>query len=270
MRLLITCAVAFCLAACAAPPKPRHQPVAGADESLTPVQAYRRGMQARDANDFKTAYKCMLSAAQRGHAEAQFELGLWYMTGNRGVPVDFEKAAQWVEKAAEQGQRDALTYIWQLYFFGKGVPQSDARAYVWLQRSAGTGDPEASYRLGLFYYEGISTPQDHAQAAVWFQDAAKHDVPGACYYLGVMHLHGDGVKQSDELALKWFKKGADADHPASLLAMGDLYRDGRGVDKDAKKAEQWYRKALAQTDDPDVQTAAGVRLKQLQAGEKPH
>ena len=274
MRLLLITLMAFGICACSSTGRTHPQPdtarQTGDEDTLTPEASYRRGMELRDANEFEDARKYMLSAAERGYAEAQFELGLWYMTGNRGVPVDFNQAALWVEKAAEKGQRDALTYIWQLYFFGKGVGQSDAKAYVWLQRSAGTGDPEASYRLGLFHYEGIATPEDHAEAAVWFLDAADSGVPGACYYLGVMHLDGDGVQQSDEDARYWFERGAAADHPACMLAMGDLSRDGRGVEKDLEQDRSWYRKAFAQDDDPEVQIAAEERLKQLEANDEPH
>ncbi|MCB9895970.1 MAG: sel1 repeat family protein [Planctomycetes bacterium] len=274
MRLLLITLLALGLCACSSTersdPPPDTVSRTGDEEALTPEEAYRRGMELRDANEFEEARKFMLSAAERGHAEAQFELGLWYMTGNRGVEVDFKQAALWVEKAAEKGQRDALTYIWQLYLFGKGVGQSDAKAYVWLQRSAGTGDPEASYRLGLFHYEGIATPQDHAEAAVWFLDAADRGVPGACYYLGVMHLDGDGVQQSDEDAFYWFERGAAGEHPASMLAMGDLHRDGRGVEKDTEQAKTWYRKAFAQSEDPEVRIAAEERLKQLEADDEPH
>ncbi|MCA8914706.1 MAG: sel1 repeat family protein [Planctomycetes bacterium] len=274
MRLLLISLLALGLCGCSSTGRTHPQPDTagqrGDEGTLTPEASYRRGMELRDANEFDDARRYMLSAAERGHAEAQFELGLWYMTGNRGVPVDFNQAALWVEKAAETGQRDALTYIWQLYFFGKGVGQSDAKAYAWLQRSAGTGDPEASYRLGLFHYEGIATPEDHAEAAVWFLDAADSGVPGACYYLGVMHLDGDGVQQSDEDAFYWFERGAAADHPASMLAMGDLYQDGRGVEKNTEQAKSWYRKAFAQDTNPEVQIAAEERLKQLEANDEPH
>src|SRR5712691_8471260 len=44
--------------------------------------------------------------AEQGHAEAQFNLGLMYIDG-QGVPQDYTQAAQWLRKAAEQGDATA-------------------------------------------------------------------------------------------------------------------------------------------------------------------
>ena len=271
MRLL-TCLICLLLVACTTREKRAPEPVEAIVEqptmqdpaSLSPHEAYTRGIELRDANELGEAYRYMLSAGERGHREAQFELGLWYMTGNRGVAIDFSQAAGWLEKAAEQGQLDALSYIWQLYFYGKGVVQSDAQAFQWLQRGAGAGNAMSAYYLGLFYYEGIATEIDHAEAAVWFLDAADAGIGGASYYLGVMHLDGDGVHQGDEDAFYWFERGAVAEHPASMLAVGDMYAQGKGTRINAEKARHWYRKALAQTEDTKVQSAAAQRLRDLE------
>lgn len=267
MRLIACLFCALTIAGCATAAKP---PAPGADQpatdtpgSLTPGEAYTRGMELRDANRVEEARRYMLSAAERGDKEAQFELGLWYMTGNRGVPIDFARAAKWVEQAAEQGQHDALSYVWQLYFYGKGVAQSDPQAFQWLQRGAGAGNAMSSYYLGLFYYEGIATAPDHAEAAVWFLDAADAGIGGASYYLGVMHLDGDGVPRSEDDAFYWFERGAAADHPASMLATGDMYAQGSGVRRNLEQARAWYRQAVAQGDDTEVQSAAAQRLRDL-------
>ena len=271
MRLAISFLVCLLCVGCATEqkrePEPvepiREEPAEDGPDALTPVRAYERGVELRDSNQLREAYRYVLSAAERGNKEAQFELGLWYMTGNRGVPVDYSQATPWVEKAAEQGQQDALSYIWQLYFYGKGVTQSDTRAFQWLQRGAGAGNAMSAYYLGLFYYEGIATASDHAEAAVWFLDAADAGIGGASYYLGVMHLEGDGVQQGDEDAFYWFERGAAAGHPASMLAIGDLYAQGVGTRKNIEQAKHWYRKAVAQTEDTEVQSAAAQRLRGL-------
>lgn len=272
MRPLLIC-LSLILVSCAASPEPTvltTTPDLADDlsaEDLSPEEAYARGIQLRDANELEQAFRFVSSAAKRDHREAQFELGLWYMTGNRGVPEDFRQASKWIEQAAEQAQPDALTYIWQLYFYGRGVAQSDGRALQWLQRGAGAGLPMSAYFLGLFHYEGIATPVDHAEASIWFQDAADQGVPGACYYLGVMSLEGDAVEQSNEDAAYWFGRGAAEKHPACMLAMGDLHRDGTGVEQDTELAKSWYRKAKAQSEDTEVQSAAAARLEELEAAE---
>jgi len=51
-----------------------------------------------------------VDAAERGDAEAQYELGLMYANG-RGVPEDFMKALEWVRKAAVQGHAEAKDWF---------------------------------------------------------------------------------------------------------------------------------------------------------------
>ena len=46
------------------------------------------------------------AAAERGDAEAQYELGMCYARGD-GVNKDFAEAVKWWRKAAQQGVQDA-------------------------------------------------------------------------------------------------------------------------------------------------------------------
>ena len=55
------------------------------------------------------------------------KLGILYEHG-KGVPLSYENAAAWFEKAAEQGQIAAMMRLGFLYQKGQGVPQSDERA----------------------------------------------------------------------------------------------------------------------------------------------
>ena len=51
-------------------------------------------------------FKETLQAAEQGNADAQFNLGVMYDTG-QGVRQDYAQAVQWYRKAAEQGLADA-------------------------------------------------------------------------------------------------------------------------------------------------------------------
>ena len=52
------------------------------------------------------AVKCFRQAAEQGHAEAQYNLGVCYANGC-GMPKDLQQAIYWYTKAAEQGNEDA-------------------------------------------------------------------------------------------------------------------------------------------------------------------
>lgn len=70
-------------------------------------------------------------AAQKGHAEAQFNLGRLYATG-KGVAHDEEQATRWVRAAASQGYAPAQARLGTRYANGLGIGQDTKRAYFWL------------------------------------------------------------------------------------------------------------------------------------------
>ena len=70
------------------------------------VSAYRNG-------DYARAYDIWLPLAEQGHVEAQFNLSALYISG-RGVEQNQERAAYWVEQAAEQGHEQAQEILQRL------------------------------------------------------------------------------------------------------------------------------------------------------------
>lgn len=83
----------------------------------------------------------LLESAQKGDAEAQFELGKNYETGRIGLPKDLAQAEHWYRLAALQGDPFAEASLGLLYQFGKGLPRDPVQALMWyevaLARSAG-------------------------------------------------------------------------------------------------------------------------------------
>lgn len=92
----------------------------------------------------------LLERAQKGEAEAQFELAKNYEGGRIGLPLDLAQAAHWYKQAAEQGEPYAEASLGLLYDFGKGVQRDYVQAYVWFERSASHltgGDRESVVEL---------------------------------------------------------------------------------------------------------------------------
>ena len=75
-------------------------------EEEDPETLYRRGMDLIDELKPAEAAECFLKAAEQGHAEAQFNLGICYEDGD-GVPWSYIEAVKWYTKAAEQGHEEA-------------------------------------------------------------------------------------------------------------------------------------------------------------------
>ena len=72
--------------------------------------------------------------------------GLMYSDGN-GVPQNYEKAAFWYRKAAEQGHADAQNNLAARYATGTGVAKDLAEALKWYRAAAAQGHPTAGHTL---------------------------------------------------------------------------------------------------------------------------
>jgi len=70
-------------------------------------------------------------AADKGHPEAQFNLGGLYASG-KGVKRDEEQAARWMSASAGQGYGPAMANLGKRFAAGNGVAPDDKRAYFWL------------------------------------------------------------------------------------------------------------------------------------------
>lgn len=73
---------------------------------------------------------------------AQFYLGVCYECGE-GIEQNYEKAAEWYIKAAEQGMPEAQFNIAMFYKYGDGVNKDLAEWVKWLTKAAEQGDPKA-------------------------------------------------------------------------------------------------------------------------------
>ena len=77
--------------------------------------------------NYTEAFKFCSVAAEQGHAEAQFNLGVMYDNG-QGVKQDYFKAFEWYQKAAEQGLAYAQYNLGNMYYNGQGVRQNYTKA----------------------------------------------------------------------------------------------------------------------------------------------
>ena len=122
--------------------------------------------------NYAEAARWFRRAAERGYADAQYELGDLYNLG-QGVPRDYAEAGKWYHSAAEQGQADAQLALGKLIWEGRGVPQDKTQAQMWLNLAVAQGNESArAYRdkvTARMTAEQLLEAQDRARE--W---AAKH------------------------------------------------------------------------------------------------
>ncbi len=92
-------------------------------------------------------------AANAGDASAQFLLGVMYENGIAIEPND-ELAAQWFQRATEQGHVKASIHLASLYQEGKGVEHDEGRAAELYMKAVQSGDENAEEILKKFFHSG--------------------------------------------------------------------------------------------------------------------
>lgn len=111
----------------------------------------------------RVSFNKLQELAAEGDASAQFDLGFIYDTGE-GASQNFEEAAKWYRKAAEQGYTDAEALLGGMYIVGRGVPQDDERGRLWSEKAARKGDHTALFVLGVIYESGLGVVPDYVIA----------------------------------------------------------------------------------------------------------
>ena len=219
-------------------------------------------------------------AAQQGHAEAQFNLGImfendqyvgkdlveaerWYRiaAGNghdgaqnnlgnmlfdgRGVAKNIEEAAHWYFMAAERGNVASQNMYADLLWNGIGIDEDKGKALHYYRLAAEQGNRNSLFRLGVMFEDGTEA-DDKTEAVRLYRFAAEKGHADAQFRLGNMLLNGIGVASNTSEALEWYRRAAEQKHAQAQSRLGYNYEHGIGVDQDPEEAVRLYRLAADQ------------------------
>ena len=81
-----------------------------------------------------------LPLAEQGDVEAQYYVARIYANAMSGVPLDYAKAAEWYQRAADKDYAPAMQELGYLYESGLGVPQDQLRGLNLQRKASGLGD----------------------------------------------------------------------------------------------------------------------------------
>ena len=98
------------------------------------ADTYDDGMEAYQAGDYTHALKRWKTLAERGHAQALYNLGFMYEFGY-GVAAGDKQAFNYYLRAAQQGHLQAQHTVAWMYARGKGVAADPAQAEKWTEIS---------------------------------------------------------------------------------------------------------------------------------------
>ena len=131
------------------------------------AQSVRDGIEAWQRGDVADAVAIWTPLAEKGDADAAFNLGQAYRLG-KGVPINLAEAQNWLEAAARKGHLDAQTTL-GLLLFQNG---NRVTAMRWLKPAAEAGEPRALLMVGTALYNGEGITEDHVKAYAYVSRAA--------------------------------------------------------------------------------------------------
>ena len=187
------------------------------------------------ANAVAKAPADLIEKASGGDAEAQYKLGLYY--GQRNVNLEAYNpkiAAQWLEKAAKQGHRDAQYKLGSLQAsLGMEDPGASEK---WFRKASEHGQLDAQTSLAFSLLQHHN-PQARSEAISLLHKAAVQGDFNAMHIMDIYDL------ESKQTIAVWYEQAAMAGSKFAANQIAQCYEAGRGVPVNLDKAEHWYRVA---------------------------
>lgn len=185
-------------------------------------------------------------------------IGDYYQQG-QVVPMDAAKAAEFYQRAADNGVTAGWSRLGEIYRAGAGAIDVDAaRAYGYFVEASKAGDLGAARKVADMTAKGEGTPADLAAATASLEslgDAA------SLVALGDLYSRGDAARPDIERAIGYFQAAADTGLPSALTKIGDIYRLGLGgTPPSGTKAATYYRQAAELNDNAARRALANMLI----------
>ncbi|MFZ6720722.1 tetratricopeptide repeat protein [Undibacterium sp. Ji49W] len=206
-------------------------PLSHADDFKDGVAYYEQG-------DFPSAAESFRAAANKGNADAQFNLGLMYLNGE-GIEQDYKQAMSWFEQSASKDNVRAQVNLGRMYAKGKGIVSNHGIAASWFRKAADQGYADAQYSLGILYVTGTGVPRDFAKAKELFQQAANQSNASGQYQLALIYLKGRGVNVNLVEAYKWLTLAGDYEDTAVYKKFVEAKMSKEQVSEALALAQDW-------------------------------
>lgn len=154
--------------------------------------------------------------------------------------------------ACEEGNQDAIYWMFFAYSYGLGVEQDKEKAIEYLKVLAEYGYPNMQCELGKEYatidWSCIKDDDEELEnkqheAFKWFTKSAEQGNVEAMFWLGECYRDGKGADEDLKKAFEWFAKAAEHDYEEAMLELAFFYERGHVVEKNLDAAAEWYDKA---------------------------
>lgn len=189
-------------------------------------------------------------AAENGNAEAMARLSDFYISGKGGRPKDYNKAMEWIKKSVAKSDPYGYSNMGYMYCYGLGVTKNYEEAIKWFRKSADLNNEWGLMQMGHVYYSGFGKDKNYVEALKWYRKASDLGSGVGMSYSGVVYYRGGyGVTKDLKEAFNWFKKSANNGYADGIDWLGFMYENGYGTSKSLSQAKWWYEKAARKGSD---------------------
>lgn len=123
--------------------------------------------------DYNKAFDCYLKAVYKRCPYAFYRLGWLYREG-LGTEKNVDKAWEYYQRALNMQYSDAMTDVGIFYRYGEmGVEPDYEKAVEWLNKAADKGNAKAMYELADMYLRGEGVKPDFKYAKNWYLKALR-------------------------------------------------------------------------------------------------
>ena len=218
----------------------KHQPIE--DKQKHEDTLFTLGINCLVESDNNKAEEYLHQAAELGHAEAQFVLGLYYELRQRDS-LDALEAYHWFRQSADQGYADAC-YKMGLYHLPNNLSTEEKlNSTTWFISAAKSNHAEGAYYAALSYITGVNNELTGSDAIAYLEHASEAGMVEATYLLGICYRDGAYVTSDKEKACYLFEKAAECCHAESEYQLDQCYEFGQGTTQNHRKALHWYERA---------------------------
>ena len=217
------------------------------DDSATNYLGYMYEMGLYVTADTNKAIEYYKLAAENDYPKSQYHLGRLLIDGLFGAPKDEKMAISLLERAAQQGNLNAMEDLGICAYEGKGMPVDKNRARMLFENCAREGLPQSQYDFALMNCQGEGGPTNYKAAEYWYKKVIESDIDAlvkdAKWDLALMY--SNDTQEYEKAFPLWteFAKNGNADAQYNL---GLFYAKGWAVPQDDNIAKYWIGEAAKQ------------------------
>lgn len=220
---------------------------------------YNLGLIYLEEDDIFQARIYFLRAAENGHAESQYQVGLLFTRSEEGKKKYMNRAINYLTEASNNGHSDADVKLGDIYSTKDTTNFDMKKAISFYEKGSNRGNTEAQIRLGNLYKE--NKDYDSMKKAIdYYRLACDNGNPTGLSELGRFYYNGFGnyIVQNYEDAYNYLLKAADKYDKYAQYYVGLMKYFGHGCIINVPEAIEWLIAASKQ--DNDSFTEAMLKL----------